>query len=130
MVETLNYGIVWVTLILSILLSETTEHFLGFSYNQDSLIVDESWFEKLERFKMTFDVISIDPYFKYSALCPTHNGTLSTYIRATIWKILLLFYVEKVSQLHISAGHLRRDPYSLFQIENKNFFLISPQMKV
>jgi len=43
---------------------------------------------------------SIDPYFKYRASCPTHNGTLSTYIRATIWKILLLFYLEKVSQLH------------------------------
>ena len=105
MVETLNYGIVWATLTLSILLTETTENFLGFSYNQDSLIVDESWFEKLERFKMTFGVISIDPYFKYRASCPTHNGTLSTYIRATIWKILLLFYLEKVSQLHKSPSH-------------------------
>ncbi len=60
---------------------------------------------------------------------PDSQWYLSTYIRATIWKILLLFYLENVSQLHKSPSHkwplflknlqVLRDPYSLFQIENK-----------
>ena len=82
---------------------------------------------------------SIDPYFKYRASCPTHNGTFQPISEQQFERYCCYFIWKKC----LSCINLQviSDPYSLkiskvkrplFLIPNRkqNFFFISPQMKV